>query len=58
MDLINRIFCPYANSFVIVFIDNILVYSKSEDNYVHYLRIVVQRLRVEKLYAKFFKFEF
>ena len=43
---------------MIVFIDDILVYSKTEDDHVRHLRIVLQRLREEKLYAKFSKCEF
>ena len=58
MDLMNEVFRPYLDSFVIVFIDDILVYSKTEENHVWHLRIVLQRLREEKLYAKFSKFEF
>ena len=43
---------------MIVFIDDILVYSKTEEDHVRHLRIVLQRLREEKLYAKFSKCEF
>ena len=58
MELINGVFRPYLYSFVIVFIDDILVYSKTEEDHVRHLRIVLQRLREEKLYAKFSKCEF
>ena len=51
-------FRPYLDSFVIVFIDDILVYSKTEEDHVRHLRIVLQRLREERLYAKFSKCEF
>ena len=43
---------------MIVFIDDILVYSKTEEDHVRHLRIVLQRFREEKLYAKFSKCEF
>ena len=58
MELMNVVFRPYLDSFVIVFIDDILVYSKTEEDHVQHLRIVFQRLREEKLYAKFSNCEF
>ena len=58
MELMNGVFRSYLDSFVIVFIDDILVYSKTEEDHVRHLRIVLQRLREEKLFAKFSKFEF
>ena len=58
MELMNGVFQPYLDSFVIVFIDDILVYSKTEEDHVRHLRIVLHRLREEKLYAKFSKCEF
>ena len=58
MELMNGVFRQYLDSFVIVFIDDILVYSNTEEDHVRHLRIVLQRLREEKLYAKFSKFEF
>ena len=58
MEVMNGVFRPYLDSFVIVFIDDILVYSKTEEDHVRHLRIVLQRLREEKLYAKFSKCEF
>ena len=58
MDLMNRVFYPYLDQFFIVFIDDILVYSKNEDEHAMYLRIVLQTLRDRKLYAKFSKCEF
>ena len=54
----NRIFRPYLDSFVIVFIDDILIYSKSEADHVRHLRTVLQVLRENELYAKFSKCEF
>ena len=58
MDLMNRVFRPYFDKFVIFFIDDILVYSKSADEHALHLRIVLQTLRDELLYAKFSKCEF
>nr|GEY29083.1 uncharacterized protein [Tanacetum cinerariifolium] len=58
IDLMNRIFHEYLNKFVIVFIDDILVYSKSEEEHKQHLRIVLEILRQKKLYAKFSKCEF
>ncbi|GKF37008.1 putative reverse transcriptase domain-containing protein [Tanacetum coccineum] len=58
MDLMNRIFHEYLDKFVIVFIDNILVYSKSEEEHERHLWIVLEILRQKKLYAKFLKCEF
>ena len=53
MDLMHRVFQPYLNQFVMVFVDNILIYSKSEDEHESHLRIVLQTLRNHQLYAKF-----
>ncbi|WMV10019.1 hypothetical protein MTR67_003404 [Solanum verrucosum] len=53
MELMNEVFPPYLDSFLVVFIDDILVYSKTEEDYDRHLRIVLHRLREEKLYAKF-----
>ncbi|XP_019244734.1 PREDICTED: uncharacterized protein LOC109224653, partial [Nicotiana attenuata] len=58
MDLMNRVFRPYIDSFVIVFIDDILIYSRSLGEHEHHLRVVLQALREQKLYAKFSKCEF
>ncbi|WMV50280.1 hypothetical protein MTR67_043665 [Solanum verrucosum] len=58
IDLMNRGFKPYLDSFVVVFIDNILIYSRGEEEYKGHLRVVLQRLREEKLYAKYEKCEF
>ncbi|GJT59300.1 putative nucleotidyltransferase, ribonuclease H [Tanacetum coccineum] len=58
MDLMNRIFHEYLDKFVIVFIDDILVYSKSEEEHEQHLRIVLEILRQKKLYVKFLKCEF
>ena len=45
MDLMNRVFRPYFDQFVVVFIDDILVYSKDAQEYENHLRIVLQTLR-------------
>nr|GEY65635.1 putative reverse transcriptase domain-containing protein [Tanacetum cinerariifolium] len=58
MDLMNRIFHEFLDKFVIVFIDDILVFSKSKEQHEDHLRTVLQTLRQEKLYAKFSKCEF
>ncbi|GJW42775.1 putative reverse transcriptase domain-containing protein [Tanacetum coccineum] len=58
MDLRNRVYKPYLDKFVIVFIDNILSYSKTQEEYVEHLRLVLGLLKKEKLYAKFSKCEF
>ena len=52
MDLMNRVFQNYLDSFVIVFIDDILVYSKNDDDHMDHLRIVLQTLKEHQLYAK------
>ena len=52
MDLMNRVFSPYLDKFVVVFIDDILVYSGSEEEHEEHLQTVLQTLRQEKLYAK------
>ena len=52
MDLMNRIFQPYLDQFVIVFIDDILIYSKSKKEHESHLRIVLETLRKKKLYGK------
>ena len=58
MDLMNRVFHEYLDRFVIVFIDDILIFSKSMEEHEEHLRIVFQILREKKLYAKFKKCEF
>ena len=58
MDLMNRVFHQYLDKFVLVFIDDVLVYSKNEREHEEHLRITLETLRSEKLYAKFSKFEF
>ena len=58
MDRMNRIFHPYLDQFVIVFIDDILNYSDSKEDHEEHLRVLLQILRENKLYAKFSKFQF
>ncbi|GKB47109.1 putative reverse transcriptase domain-containing protein [Tanacetum coccineum] len=58
MDLMNRVCRPYLDQFVIVFIDDILIYSKTQEEHVEHLRLVLGLLKKEKLYAKFSKCEF
>ena len=55
MDLMNRVFQPYLEMFIIVFIDDILVYSGSSEEHSEHLRIVLQTLREQQLYAKLSK---
>ncbi|GJR26084.1 putative reverse transcriptase domain-containing protein [Tanacetum coccineum] len=58
MDLMNRVCKPYLDKFVIVFIDDILIYSRNEKEHASHLRIILELLRKEKLYAKFSKCDF
>nr|GEV84239.1 putative reverse transcriptase domain-containing protein [Tanacetum cinerariifolium] len=58
IDLMNRVCRPYLDKFVIVFIDDILIYSKTQKEHVEHLRLVLELLEKEKLYAKFSKCEF
>ena len=58
MDLMNRVFRPYVDQFVVVFIDDILVYSKDRESHDTHLRVVLEILRKEQLYAKLSKCEF
>ena len=58
MDLMHRVFQPYQNQFVVAFMDDILIYSKSEEEHGDQLRIVLHALRNHRLYAKLSKCEF
>ena len=58
MDLMNRVFRPYLDQFMVVFSDDILVYSKNEEEHEQHMRIVLQTLREKQLYAKLSKCDF
>lgn len=58
MDLMHRVFRPYLDKFVVIFIDDILVYSKDEETHEQHLKMVLSVLRDNQLYAKFSKCEF
>ena len=58
MDLMNRVFRSYVDQFVVVFIDNILVYSKDRESHDTHLQVVLETLRKEQLYGKLSKCEF
>nr|GFC87570.1 hypothetical protein [Tanacetum cinerariifolium] len=58
MDLMNRVCNPYLDKFVIVFIDDILIYSKDEKEHEEHLKAILELLKKEELYAKFSKCEF
>ena len=58
MDLMNKVFQPYLDQFIVVFIDDILVYSRDKQDHEQHLKIVQQTLRKKKLYAKLRKCDF
>nr|GEX37921.1 putative reverse transcriptase domain-containing protein [Tanacetum cinerariifolium] len=58
MDLMNRVCKPYLDRFVIVFIDDILIYSKNRKEHEGHLKLILKLLKEEELYAKFSKCEF
>lgn len=58
MDLMNTMFKPYLDKFVVVLIDEILVYSKTKEEHTEHLKLTLEFLRREKLYTKFSKYEF
>jgi hypothetical protein len=58
MNQMNKVFMEYLDRFVMVFIDDILIYSKSDSDHEEHLRLVLQKLRDNQLYAKYSKCEF
>ncbi|GJT82316.1 putative reverse transcriptase domain-containing protein [Tanacetum coccineum] len=58
IDLMNRVCKAYLDKFMIVFIDDILIYSRNKEEHANHLRIILELLRKEKLYAKFSKYDF
>jgi hypothetical protein len=58
MYLMNKVFMEYMDKFVVVFIDHILIYSKTEDEHEEHLKLVLEKLRANQLYAKFSKCKF
>ena len=58
MDLMNRVFKPYLDQFIVVFIDDILVYSKNKEEHEKHLHVILQTLREHQLFAKLNKCEF
>jgi len=58
MYLMNSVFMPELDKFVVVFIDDILIFSKNEEEHAEHLHIMLQRLREHQLYAKFSKCDF
>ena len=58
MYLMNSVFMPELDKFVVVFIDDILIYSKNKKEHAEHLRVVLTRLREHQLYAKFSKCDF
>ena len=58
MSMMNKVFMEFLDKFVVVFIDDILVYSKNEEEHKEHLRLVLEKLREHQLYAKFSKCEF
>ena len=58
MYIMNSVFMPELDKFVVIFIDNILIYSKNKEEHAEHLRIMLQCLREHKLYAKFSKCDF
>jgi hypothetical protein len=58
MYLMNKVFMEYLDKFVVVFIDDILIFSKTEEEHQKHLRLVLEKLRSNQLYAKFSKCEF
>jgi hypothetical protein len=58
MYLMNKVFMEYLDRFIVLFIDDILIFSKMEEEHEKHLRMVLEKLRSNQLYAKFSKCEF
>ena len=58
MNMIDKVFMEELDKFVVVFIDNILIYSKSAQEHEQHLRVILEKLRAHKLYTKFSKCKF
>jgi hypothetical protein len=58
MYLMNKVFMEYLDKFIVVFIDDILIFSKTEEEHETHLRLVLEKLRAQQLYTKFRKCEF
>jgi hypothetical protein len=58
MNLMNKVFMEYLDQFVVIFIEDILIYSPNEETHEDHLRLVLQKLRDNQLYAKFSKCDF
>ena len=58
MNMMNKVFMEELDKFMVVFIDDILVYSATAEEHEHHLRVVLEKLRQNQLYAKFSKCEF
>jgi hypothetical protein len=58
MTMMNKVFMEYLDKYVVVFIDNILIYSKDDMEHEKHLRLIMEKLREHNLYAKFSKCEF
>jgi hypothetical protein len=58
MTMMNKVFMEYLDKFIVVFIDDILIYSKDDEEHEKHLRLIMEKLREHKLYAKFSKCEF
>ena len=58
MNMMNKVFMEFLDKFIVVFIDDILVYLKNKEEHKEHLRLVLEKLREHQLYAKFSKCEF
>jgi hypothetical protein len=58
MGMMNKVFMEYLDKFIVMFIDDILIYSRNEEEHVEHLRLMLGRLREQQLYAKFIKCQF